>query len=235
MLVVSKHDLQRICGFFCFRRSAKPEASNGVPRGAGAGRMSRWTVSIVVAFFVAVPVPAGVPACADEFNGAMSSISGPDLLAHIEVLADDELEGRESGTRGGRAAADYLSKALAERALRPAGDGDSYMQAFERGAYRNLLAVLPGTDAELKHQYVLLGAHYDHVGYGTRRNSRGPWGRIHNGADDNASGVSGVLEVAEAVTLLDPPPSERGRDQGGITGRICASCLMGAKKFPREG
>lgn len=168
--------------------------------------MSRWTVSIVVAFFVAVPVPAGVPACADEFNGAMSSISGPDLLAHIEVLADDELEGRESGTRGGRAAADYLSKALAERALRPAGDGDSYMQAFERGAYRNLLAVLPGTDAELKHQYVLLGAHYDHVGYGTRRNSRGPWGRIHNGADDNASGVSGVLEVAEAVTLLDPPP-----------------------------
>ena len=88
--------------------------------------------------------------------------------------------------------------------MRPKGDPDTYTQAFEHGTYRNLLAVLPGSDPDLKNQYVLVGAHYDHVGYGTRRNSRGPWGRIHNGADDNASGVSGVLEVAEAVALLDP-------------------------------
>ncbi len=66
--------------------------------------------------------------------------------------------------------------------------------------------MLEGSDPDLKRDCILVGAHYDHVGYGTRRNSRGPWGYIHNGADDNASGVSGVLELAQAVTLLDSPP-----------------------------
>lgn len=51
-------------------------------------------------------------------------------------------------------------------------------------------------------EVVVVGAHYDHVGYGTSANSYGPTGHIHNGADDNASGVAGLLEVAEACTLL---------------------------------
>ena len=90
--------------------------------------------------------------------------------------------------------------------MKPGGDRDTFAQSFQNGSYRNLLAVLEGSDPELKQEYVLVGAHYDHVGYGTSRNSRGPWGRIHNGADDNASGVSGVLETAQALTLLDQPP-----------------------------
>ena len=53
-----------------------------------------------------------------------------------------------------------------------------------------------------------MGGHYDHVGYGTRRNSYGPWGYIHNGADDNASGVAGLLEVAQAC---EGCPSRRKR------------------------
>ena len=66
--------------------------------------------------------------------------------------------------------------------------------------HQNLLAILPGTDPELKDEYILVGAHYDHVGYGSRRNSYGPWGYIHNGADDNASGVAAVLEVIDALS-----------------------------------
>jgi hypothetical protein len=55
-----------------------------------------------------------------------------------------------------------------------------------------------GSDPELRNEYIVIGAHYDHVGYGSRRNSFGTIGRIHNGADDNASGVSVLLETMEA-------------------------------------
>lgn len=168
--------------------------------------MSRWPVSITFAFVSLLRVLTVSSACAEELNAALNSITVPDLRAHLEVLSDDAMEGREAGSRGGRAAAAYLAKKFAELGLKPGGDSEAYTQVFEGGNYRNLLAVVDGSDAELKHQYVLVGAHYDHVGYGTRTNSRGPWGYIHNGADDNASGVSGVLEVAQAVSLLEPPP-----------------------------
>lgn len=61
----------------------------------------------------------------------------------------------------------------------------------------NLVAVLPGRDAALREEYVVIGAHYDHIGVGPR-------GRVGCGADDNASGVAAVLEVAEAL-VLEPP------------------------------
>jgi hypothetical protein len=53
---------------------------------------------------------------------------------------------------------------------------------------------------------IILGAHYDHVGYGRANNSFGPFGYIHNGADDNASGVSGLLEVIDAMKKLPTAP-----------------------------
>jgi Zn-dependent M28 family amino/carboxypeptidase len=71
---------------------------------------------------------------------------------------------------------------------------------------RNILAVVPGSDPALAHELVVVGAHYDHVGYGTASNSYGPTGYIHNGADDNASGVAGLLELAEALGHLPSRP-----------------------------
>jgi hypothetical protein len=53
---------------------------------------------------------------------------------------------------------------------------------------------------------VVVGAHYDHVGYGTADNSYGPFGYVHNGADDNASGVAGLLEMVEAIGHLPERP-----------------------------
>src|SRR5436190_1123265 len=70
----------------------------------------------------------------------------------------------------------------------------------------------------------VLGAHYDHVGYGTARNSYGPTGYIHNGADDNASGVAGLLEVLDAVKRLPQPPRRSllfafwDSEEGGLHG-----------------
>ena len=63
------------------------------------------------------------------------------------------------------------------------------------------VAMIPGTD--LADEYVILGAHYDHVGYGSKENSNGAIGTIHNGADDNASGVVVLLLLAELLAIYD--------------------------------
>ena len=129
---------------------------------------------------------------------ALESIKTEQLLAHVEVLASDAYEGRSSGSRGGRAAASYLVKQLEELGVEGAAPGGGYYQAFA-GGRRNVLAKLPGADPELSKEWIIVGAHYDHVGYGTRRTSFGPIGYIHNGADDNASGVAALLEFVEAI------------------------------------
>lgn len=135
---------------------------------------------------------------------AKESITRTDLSTHISVLADDTFEGREAGARGGRAAGNYLAQQLEKLMLAPAGDAGGYFQSF--GGARNILGMLEGSDPQLRDEVVVLGAHYDHVGYGSQRNSYGPWGYIHNGADDNASGTAALLEVAQALQELPEHP-----------------------------
>ena len=141
----------------------------------------------------------------NSLRAALESISAGELQDHIHFLADDTLEGREAGSRGGRAAAGYLATLFEKAGLRPLGEKTSYYQPFGN-EMRNVLGVLEGSDPELKQQYVLIGAHYDHVGYGNRRTSLGPYGFVHNGADDNASGTSALLELIDAFNRLPQPP-----------------------------
>ena len=129
---------------------------------------------------------------------ALSLIGNHDLKQHVDILADDTFEGRGAGTRGGRAAAGYIREKLDEIGVQPGGIEQTYSQPFKNN-YQNLLAIIPGTDPDVKDEYILIGAHYDHVGYGNSRNSYGPTGYIHNGADDNASGTSALLELAQAL------------------------------------
>ncbi|MBN2022800.1 MAG: M28 family peptidase [Pirellulales bacterium] len=136
---------------------------------------------------------------------ALESIRADQLKQHVDYLADDALEGRKPGTPGGRQAGDYLAKRFEELRLEPAGDDGSYFQAFHHG-YRNVLGLVRGADPGLAVETVVVGAHYDHVGFGTWRNSRAPGGGIHNGADDNASGTSGLIELAEALAGMPKPP-----------------------------
>ncbi len=129
---------------------------------------------------------------------AAAGIRADQVTDHVRLLADDTLEGREAGSRGGYAAGNYLAR-FVQATLQPAGDSGQFFQMFAPN-YRNLLGVLPGSDPELRDEYILLGAHYDHVGYGSATTSRGPIGSIHNGADDNASGTAAVLEILQAFT-----------------------------------
>ncbi len=138
-------------------------------------------------------------------RSALESITVNDLRAHVEFLADDSLEGRASGTNGGRAASSYLIQQLEAMQVAPGATSTRYDQPFD-GNMRNILGLIPGSDPDLKNEYILIGAHYDHVGYGTRNNSNGPIGYIHNGADDNASGTAALLELAQALKSLPNAP-----------------------------
>ncbi len=137
-------------------------------------------------------------------NG-LSRIDLNDVKRHVSTLASDSLEGREAGTRGGKAAAAYLRselKAIRGKVRLPV----EQIQEFGR-EYQNLLVFMPGSDESLRDEVIVVGSHYDHVGYGNATNSKGPFGQIHNGADDNASGTAAILELIEAFSSLDVPPS----------------------------
>ncbi|RMG00905.1 MAG: M28 family peptidase, partial [Planctomycetota bacterium] len=135
---------------------------------------------------------------------ARASITQAELMQAVAYLASDDLEGREAGTSGGRRAGDWIADRFTELGLTPAGT-EGYFQPFGDG-YRNVLAYLPGADDQVADDIIVVSAHYDHVGYGTKRNTRDGPGKIHNGADDNASGTSTVLELAEALKQLPSPP-----------------------------
>lgn len=130
---------------------------------------------------------------------AILSIRKADLEKHLTFLADDTLQGRAAGSTGGEAAAKYLAQLMEKAGLQPAGDRGSYFQAFNRN-HKNVLGIIPGADPVLSKEFIVVGAHFDHVGLGSRSNSFGPLGLVHNGADDNASGTSALLELMEAMT-----------------------------------
>jgi hypothetical protein len=132
-------------------------------------------------------------------DDASASVTAAELRDHVAILADDVFEGRAVGTRGGHAAGQYIVKQLRKSRLQPNGTEDGYFQPCERGG-RNILAVLPGTDPKLRDEYIVVGAHYDHVGDGRQGHVKGPIGNIYNGADDNASGVAALLESIEALS-----------------------------------
>ncbi|REK10440.1 MAG: M20/M25/M40 family metallo-hydrolase [Planctomycetota bacterium] len=149
--------------------------------------------------------PQTLPAIeAEARNAAAAAITESDVKHHVDVLADDTFEGREAGTRGNRAAGIYLVKRFEELGISPGGPEGSYYQ--QGNGISNILALVPGGDPDLRDEVIVIGAHYDHVGYGTRRNSYGPVGYIHNGADDNASGVAALMEIADAVSHLPEKP-----------------------------
>jgi hypothetical protein len=172
-------------------------------------RASRRAIRPVAVFAAIVCSSWSVSSSAIEksrsYVAAVESIRAEDLQRHVAYLADDALEGREPGTPGGRLAGDYLRAQLENLSVRGAGHDGGFVQPFA-AKHRNILGLLQGTDPGLKHEVVVICAHYDHVGFGTEENSRGPIGQIHNGADDNASGTSAVLELAEALTWLPESP-----------------------------
>ncbi|MDR3260925.1 MAG: M20/M25/M40 family metallo-hydrolase [Tannerella sp.] len=159
-------------------------------------------------------------------NKGLEAISKQGVLAHVGFLASDAVEGREAGKNSGRVAAEYIKAVLLEAGIAPFYD--TYFQPFEayspvrekhadfqvdadliaiykqERAYRrlNLQNVVGYLEGQRKDEYVVIGAHYDHVGVDESLVGD----RIYNGADDNASGVASVLQVAKAFVASGEKP-----------------------------
>lgn len=132
--------------------------------------------------------------------------SGKRMLETIKFLASDELKGRGLGTKELDKAADYIAEHFKAAGLLPAGDNATYFQTWHkifkskgRLKLRNVIGIIPGTSDKLKDTYVVISAHYDHLGFGWPDVHKGDKGKIHHGADDNASGISVLLELAKTM------------------------------------
>ena len=141
-----------------------------------------------------------------------------DITADVRYLADDRLAGRKIGSPGADSAAEYIARRFQRIGLQPGPTGwfqnftvdPSAPAAANAGlangaAGRNVVAVLAGHDKHLRDEVIVIGAHYDHLGLGGF-GSMAPdsTGRVHNGADDNASGVAAILAVARELKDRHP-------------------------------
>lgn len=120
----------------------------------------------------------------------------------VSYLASDKLKGRGTAEKGGEKASKYVAKKFAALGLEPGFNGKYYQPfTFTRGKHidvrsRNVIGFLDNGAPYT----IIIGAHYDHLGRAGLFDGKYPIGEIHNGADDNASGVAGLLELARYYT-----------------------------------
>ena len=134
------------------------------------------------------------------------SFSVKDMIDSIGFLSGDRLEGRGRGSEGLNMAAEFIAEKFREAGLEPAGDeGDGYFQTWNEPyggtknqiSMKNVIGVIPGKKPDFAGQSIVIGAHYDHLGTGLEETREKKFrGKIHPGADDNASGVSVLIELA---------------------------------------
>jgi hypothetical protein len=125
------------------------------------------------------------------------------IKAHIKTLASDAYEGRGTGSAGEKKANDYIESQFKKLKLTPKGD-KGFDQSFPfksgvhgsgpEGTATNIAGYIDNGAANT----IIIGAHYDHLGLGNDGSSLdpNPQNKIHNGADDNASGTAGIIELA---------------------------------------
>ncbi|WP_449446715.1 M28 family peptidase [Thermomonas brevis] len=176
-------------------------------------------VALAATLFAATAAHAGEPRLPPEQAQLLSSISANAMRGHLSFLASDALEGRGTPSRGLDIAAEYIAAQFRAAGLEPLGD-DGYFQtadwreiapkreiakyadAPEPLKVRNVVGLLRGSDPALSKTYVLVTAHYDHLGI---REGKGD-DPIYNGANDDGSGTVSVLELARTFAAQKVRP-----------------------------
>lgn len=141
------------------------------------------------------------------------------IRSDIAYLASDRLEGRLTGTTGNDSAAAYIARRY--KYLRLNAPYPGYLQSFTARAAasahvgdtagkktQNVVAILTGNDPQLHGKYIVVGAHFDHLGRSTQFAMDPQAGdAIRNGADDNASGTAAVMQLARMLSIARPKHS----------------------------
>ncbi len=159
------------------------------------------------------------------FSCKETKVKSVTMTEDVSILANDSLNGRKTGSEGERKAAEYIAKRFADLGLQPKGT-NGYFQKFTFKASNN-----PHQEAEFTSEKndpstglrtetgenviayldnkaentVVIGAHYDHLGMGGEGSLYREGDAIHNGADDNASGVAMMLHLADSLQKKDSP------------------------------
>ena len=133
------------------------------------------------------------------------------MIDEVTYLASDELEGRETGTDSEKLAADYISSKFNEYNLIEKGT-QGYLQYFDATIKENphtqtIKKKIKGINVvgyidNSQDETVIIGAHYDHLGYGHFGSLYDGEKEVHNGADDNASGVSIMINLAKTLNKI---------------------------------
>ena len=171
---------------------------------------------------------SGVASAPSAAAAPAASVSESDVRRLLGALAHDSMEGRATATVGSERAARFIADELGRYGVQPAGDSGFFQRvpvalrvrngrtvpallptleardtvpANARANAVNVVGVIPGADPVLRDQVVLIDAHYDHLGI---RTGQGP-DSIMNGADDDASGVVAVMEIARALARGPAP------------------------------
>ncbi len=148
--------------------------------------------------------------CIVNSVSGQSEISQDELYGHIEFLTSDKVAGRFPGTQGSKKVNKYIRKEFKRGNIQKLGK--TYYQKFDAklrlpkgeegeavASTCNVIGYIEGQHPILKNEYIVLGAHYDHLGMGSPSSRAGDTVAIHYGADDNASGTAALLEIAEQL------------------------------------
>lgn len=164
---------------------------------------------------------------------------------HDKYLSSDKMEGRFPGTKQNNKAAAYIQKYFKKYGLQPVYK--NYYQPFkvfikeginkmksDSVATQNVVGFIEGSDEKLKNEFIIIGAHYDHWGWGGpgSGSKKKDMAAIHNGADDNASGVSALLCILEEISKMKVKPkrsilfiSFSGEEEGLVGSRYFVNHL----------
>ncbi|MND85695.1 Aminopeptidase YwaD precursor [compost metagenome] len=162
------------------------------------------SLSVIAAALTLAACETTTPA-ATEAPVAVSPADYTQLMDDLRILSADDMQGRDTGSEGGARAREYIVGRLEALGVQPSPMGRLQpweMQGRTREGTKtfngtNIIGVIPGT--RVSDKYIVVTAHYDHVGVNN--------GQIYNGADDNASGVATMLELAKRLKANPPEHS----------------------------
>ncbi|MCA1756735.1 MAG: M20/M25/M40 family metallo-hydrolase [Bacteroidales bacterium] len=156
--------------------------------------MKKFNILLPVMLMLVVVLPA-------TGQTEIKNITAEQTEEWVSYLASDEMMGRMSGSAQMESAAAWIAVHFRSAGLLAFGDYPDYLQHYSttlRGNEineRNVIGYIPGSDPDLKDQYIIISAHFDHVGTGRSVNGDS----IYNGADDNAAGTATLMGIATYI------------------------------------